>query len=116
MCNFLSGVVTLEREPRVLCGDLHHHERTVEIYHLIPETYREFEWTLDDEGRSLSVRAAPGENPAVLKAAILARFRTRAEMLDSAIRQIQDLGGNLDLRGTQITQLPHGLSAERVIR
>ena len=45
MCTFLSGVITLERHPRILCADLLHHERTVDAYGLKPETYREWEWT-----------------------------------------------------------------------
>jgi hypothetical protein len=51
VCNFLSGVVTTERHPKVLCGDLLRHEVTVQLYKLKPETYREWEWPLDDAGR-----------------------------------------------------------------
>jgi hypothetical protein len=89
--------VTIEKNPRVLCADLLHHERTVEKLKLKPETYREWEWTRDDDGTTLAVRAAPGENPSVLKSAILAKFASRLECLNECIRQIVCTGGVLYL-------------------
>jgi len=99
MCEFLSGVVTIERYPRVLCADLRHHERTVKAFGLKPETYREWEWTEDDDGASLTVRAALGENPSVLKSAILAKYPTREEALNACIAQVSEKGGSLDFSG-----------------
>jgi len=99
MCEFLSGVVTIERYPRVLCADLRHHEDTVAAFGLKPETYREWEWLEDDDGASLTVRAAPGENPNVLKSAILAKYPTREEALNACIAQVSEKGGSLDFSG-----------------
>jgi len=106
MCEFLSGVVTIERCPRVLCADLWHHERTVEAFGLKPETYREWEWLEDDDGTSLTVRAAPGENPNILKSAILAKYPTREEALNACIAQALEKRDWLDLSGCT---LPAGL-------
>ena len=61
LCNFLSGLITAERYPRLLCADLLHHEKSVQAFGLKPETYREWEWLEEDHGESLSVRAAPGD-------------------------------------------------------
>jgi len=106
MCEFLSGVVTMERYPRILCADLRHHERTVEAFGLKPETYREWEWIEDDDGASLMVRAIPDENPNVLKSAILAKYPTREKVLNACIAQALERGGSLDLSGRA---LPDGL-------
>ena len=104
MCNFLSGVVTRERHPEIRCGSLCHHERTVEYLGLIPEQYREWEWTKDDDGASLVVRAAPGENPAVLKSAILAKFPNRKACLAECLRQVLSLE-TADISGSPLTEL-----------
>ena len=105
MCNFLSGVITNEREPRVLCANLLHHEKTIEAFGLKPETYREWEWTHDDDGASLVVRAAPQENANVLKSAILAKYPHRAACLGECIRQLQ-LQKTVDASGcTGLTKL-----------
>ena len=107
MCNFLSFVVTLEKNPRILCADLRHHEKTVECLGLKPETYREAEWLAEDDGKSLTVRAAPGENPNILKSAVLALYPTRATCLDEFIMQIGKAKvSTLDLRGTAVKTLP----------
>jgi hypothetical protein len=107
MSNFLSGVVTLEKHPRVLCTNLLHHGGTVETLQLKPETYREWEWTRDDDGETLNVRAVNGENPNVLKSAILAKFPSRQECLMDCIRQIGRIkNSTLDLRGTAVKKLP----------
>ena len=103
MCNFLSGIVTIENYPRILCTNLLHHEITVNGSGLKPEQYREWEWTSDDEGRSLSVRAAPGENPNVLKSAILAKYPNRKACLKFCIDQILKLK-NINLDG--LTSVP----------
>jgi Leucine-rich repeat (LRR) protein len=106
MCNFLSGVVTIEPHPRVLCGHLLHHEKTVELYKLVPETYREFEWLAEDAGESLTVRAAPGENPNVLKSAILASFPNRQACFLDCIRQVVAANdGALYASGTPLQSL-----------
>ena len=102
MCNFLSGVITREKEPRILCGSLLHHERTVAAFLLKPEQYREWEWTNDDDGKSLVVRAAPGENPNVLKSAILAKFPTRRTCLAYCIQLLQTLE-NADVSESPVT-------------
>ena len=88
MCNFLSGIVTLEKYPRILCANLLHHEITVDAFKLKPEQYREWEWTSDDDGWSLRVRAAPGENANELKSAILAKYPNRSACLMVCIIQI----------------------------
>jgi hypothetical protein len=114
MCNFLSGVVTIEKYPRVLCANLLHHEKTIELLKLTPETYREWEWTADDEGESLKVRHIAGENPNVLKSAILAKFNSRNECLTDCIRQLV-LASNkshmLDISNTPVTAIPDAPNA-----
>jgi hypothetical protein len=88
MCNFLSGVVTIERYPKVLCADLLFHEKTISLLDLKAKTYREWEWTRDDDGKSLKVRVVNGENPNDLKSAILAKFPNRAKCLAYCIKQV----------------------------
>ena len=104
MCHFLSGCVTIERDPRLLCHNLVHHEITVDSCGLEPESYREWEWTKDDNGESLVVRVLPDENPNVLKSAILAKYPTRADCLDECLRQIAELTV-VDVSGTPITRI-----------
>jgi len=96
MCDFLSFVVTIEKNPRILCASLLHHEKTIEYLALKLETYREAEWTEDDDGRSLTVRAAPGENANVLKSAVLAAYPTRVKCLQECLRQFKESTGRLD--------------------
>jgi hypothetical protein len=96
MCNFLSFVVTIEANPRILCASLLHHKRTVEFLGLKPETYREAKWTSDDDGKSLAVRAAPGENANVLKSAVLALYPNRAACFAECLRQFKESTGMLD--------------------
>lgn len=43
MGNFLAGLVTIERDPRVLCANLIDHSSTIQRLRLKPETYREWE-------------------------------------------------------------------------
>ena len=119
MCNFLSGVVTAERHPRVLCVDLHHHDATVDYFRLEPETYREWEWTREDSGESLDVRAAPGENPSVLKSAILAKYPSRLDCLNECIQQIAEHGGSLYLSSIESADglvLPKTITGNLAIR
>ena len=107
MCNFLSGVITREKSPRIFCRDLLHHENTVAAVGLQPEEYREWEWTQEDSGATLTVRAAPGENPNVLRSAILARYPRRVDLLSECLRQVAEAGGWLDL--SSLTAIPEGL-------
>jgi len=107
MCNFLSFVVVTKKqiallsgdiafEGDILCASLLHHEKTVEYLGLQLETYREAEWTSDDDGASLSVRAAPGENANVLKSAILAKYPNRTACFAECLRQFKVSTGKLD--------------------
>jgi hypothetical protein len=92
MCNFLSGLVTLEKHPKVLCRDLVSHDETVRILGIKPETYREWEWTQEDAGESLTVRVMPGEDATVLASAILAQFPRRIDCLNDCIKQMVESG------------------------
>lgn len=95
MCNFLSGIITREHYPRMLCANLLNHDSTVSHYKFRPEQYREWEWTADDDGASLKVRTIFGEDANALKSAILALWPTRRLALVECIRQICEFGGGL---------------------
>ena len=96
MCNFLSGLVTLEKHPKVLCLDLKSHDETIRFLGIKPETYREWEWTREDTGDSLDVRCLPDEDRNTLKSAILAKFPRRIDCINECIRQMAASGRNLD--------------------
>jgi len=97
MCNFLSGVVTIGKHPKILCQDLLHHEKTIAALRLKTETYREWEWTRDDTGDSLDIRVLPGEDRSDFWSAIVAQFPTRKDCLIECIRQMVEGGRNCDL-------------------
>ena len=107
MCNFLSGLVTIEKHPKILCQDLLHHEKTVNALSLKPETYREWEWTSEDTGDSLDVRVLKGEDANEFKSAILAQFPTRKDAINECIRQMAEGGRNCDydISGCDLTGL-----------
>ncbi|BDU72340.1 hypothetical protein [Mesoterricola silvestris] len=96
MCQFLSGLVTIEKHPKVLCLDLTSHDATLAILKLKPETYREFEWTREDTGDSLDIRVMPGEDRNEFKSAILAKFPRRIDCINDCIRQMAESGRNLN--------------------
>jgi hypothetical protein len=105
MCQFLSGLVTISRHPKVLCLDLKSHDKSIAALGIKEETYREFEWTREDDGDSLDVRCLPDEDQNDFKAAILAKFPTRRDCLIECIRQMAASERNLDydLRGCDLT-------------
>jgi hypothetical protein len=96
MCQFLSALVTIAKHPKVLCLDLKSHDATIATLGIKEETYREFEWTRDDDGDSLDIRCLPQEDRNNFKAAILAQFPTRRDCLIECIRQIAASGRNLN--------------------
>jgi len=96
MCNFLSGVVTIGKHPKILCQDLMSHDKTITALRLKPETYREWEWTSEDTGDSLDVRVIKGEDANEFKSAILAQFHNRKEAVIECIRQMAKGGRNCD--------------------
>ena len=99
MCHFLSGLVTIEKHPKVICLDLKSHDATIAYLQLKAETYREWEWTREDRGESLDVRVLSNENASEFKSAILAQFPRRVDCLNECIRQIVESGRkDIDLR------------------
>jgi len=104
MCNFLSGVVTIGKHPKILCQNLLHHEITIAALGLKVETYREWEWTCEDSGESLDIRVLPGEDRADFWSAIVAQFPTRKAALIECLRQMAEGGRNCDydLRGCDL--------------
>ena len=107
MCQSLSALVTIAKHPKVLCLDLKSHDKTIAALGIKEETYREFEWTRDDNGESLDVRCLPQEDRNNFKAAILAQFPTRRDCLIECLRQMAESGRNLDydLRGCDLKGL-----------
>ena len=107
MCNFLSGLVTIEKHPKILCQDLVSHDKTITALSLKPETYREWEWTSEDTGDSLDVRVLKEEDANEFKSAILARFPTRKDAIIECIRQMVEGGRNCnyDLSGCDMKGL-----------
>ena len=107
MCNFLSFVVVtakqvtlssgdIAHEGDILCASLLHHEKTVEYLGLKPETYREAEWLEDDDGKTLTVRTAPGERESVFLSAVLAKYPNRKSCFAECLRQFKESTGKLD--------------------
>ena len=85
MCDFLSGLVNLDcdQELKIWARDLRSHSTTAEYFKLKPDTYREWEWTEDDDGGSLVVRTTEGDHDTNwYRACILAKYPNRAAMLD----------------------------------
>jgi len=80
MCEFLSFLTN--KEGRVWVGDLHSHSGVAAGYGLKPGTYREAEWTGEEE-KHLTVRTEDGERENEYRAAILALYPTRAALLKS---------------------------------
>ena len=103
MCKFLSGLVTIAKHPKVLCLDLKSHDATIAALGIKEETYREFEWTREDDGDSLGVRCLPDEDRNNFKAAILAQFPTRHDCINECIRQMAASGRNLDYDLSSLT-------------
>jgi len=106
MCNFLSGLVTIAKHPKIICLHLTSHDETVRLSKRKEETYREWEWTREDSGDSLDVRVMPGEDATEFKSAILALYPRRKDCLNECLRQMAndkrpldyDLSG-CDLKG-----------------
>lgn len=76
MCQFLSGVLT--NDDKLYFGRLDFHAGIAEGWGLKPGSYREFEWTEDDNGESLMVRIEPDDehNENWYRAVILAQYAT----------------------------------------
>ena len=81
MCEFVSFVFVPATEE-VFAGSLDSHSGIEAGWDLKPGSYRECEWTQDDDGKSLVVRTeADDPKPAYFKSLILAHFPTRKALL-----------------------------------
>ena len=96
MCEFLSGLVTIEKHPKILCLNLTSHDETIRLLKIQPETYREWEWTREDGGDSLDVRVLANEDRAEFWSAIVAQYPRRIDAINECIRQMAASGRNLD--------------------
>jgi len=82
MCHFLSFVLT--DDERILVGSLDSHSGVEQGWGLKPGKYRECEWTEDDDGDSLTIRVADGdESENHHRAIVLAKHKTRQSLLKS---------------------------------
>jgi hypothetical protein len=92
MCDFLSGLVNLDcdKKLKIWAHDPRSHSETAAYFQLKPDTYREWEWTEDDDGASLVVRTATGDHETNwYRACILAKYPNRAAMLDYCLQTIE---------------------------
>lgn len=83
MCQYLSFLTN--KEGKVWVGYLNSHSGVAAAYNLAPGTYREAEWTGEDE-HSLGVRVEDGENENEYRAAILAKYPWRVDLVKSIVR------------------------------
>jgi len=83
MCEYVSGYVDLEGNEFRVAPDMRSHAACEEYYGLIPDRWREWEWTGDDAGASLVVRVYEDDphDAGWLKACILAKWPTRADLI-----------------------------------
>ncbi len=97
MCDFASGLIDIKDTDAFYCVDLQSHSGTYNALKLAPGSYREFEWLRDDDGKSLSVRVAPGDKHDAnwYKACVLAKFPTRPDFIRWAIPRLQAINISL---------------------
>ena len=115
MCEFISVSVNPDCDKKLkiwAAGNFTSHSETAKIHRLKPDTYREVEWTKEDDGASLVVRTIPKEDhePNWYKACILAEFPTRTDLISWCLENNLTVGSHLDLGGTKITKLPDNLA------
>jgi hypothetical protein len=109
MCEFISGFINVKTEA-IACQHLTSHSGTQSaIKGFVIADHREFEWTGEGEN-SLVVRVHPEEDntdmplSSVLKASILARFKTRTDIIRHIM--IQWASTTLYCYGNQLKALP----------
>ena len=122
MCNVVSFHISNDGEA-LFAGDCCHHERGVRLHGLKTDEAREGEWTKDDDGASLVVRALPPEHRpkgqelydgAWYKACILSRWPTRTRFVEHLLTRLPGKVENLYLYGcTGLKALPEGLKVGR---
>ena len=104
MCDLLSGWINIKTEQPEI-ADLRSHSRTQGRLGWKGDEVllrREWEWTNDDDGKSLTVRTGPDDPKklgANLRAALLARWRTRQDAIQDCIEIMARNGGSLYLSG-----------------
>ena len=82
MCQFLSGVIAKDGQ-KLYFGRLNSHMGIEEGHSLKPDSYREFEWTKDDDGNSLVVRTSDMDkhDNDWYREKILSKYQTRKDLL-----------------------------------
>ena len=83
MCDFLSGGIGIVKgvnEGMLYFKNLQSHSGIEGYNNIKPNTYREFEWTGEDED-TLSIRVMYDEDEVYFKALILGIYPTRSEMI-----------------------------------
>ena len=80
MCNEISVNIS-KGDGTIYVYDLLHHERIGTVFGLKPDTYREAEWTEDDNGKSLKVRVVDDEKENHFRGIVLSLFPTRKKFL-----------------------------------
>ena len=83
MCHFLSGVIDKATGQKLYFGQLNSHSGIEAGHSLKPDSYREFEWTEDDDGDSLVVRVSDMDihDENWYKDKILSKYPTRKDLL-----------------------------------
>jgi len=81
MCHFVSFVIH-RTDFEIFAGELNSHAGIEEGWGLKSDSYREAEWTQDDSGESLRVRVTKEEDESSFRAAMLARFPKRSDLLE----------------------------------
>ena len=82
MCQFLSGAIA-KGGQKLYFGLLNSHNGIEDGHNLKPDSYREFEWTKDDDGESLEVRTSNMDkhDSEWYKEKILSKYQTRQDLL-----------------------------------
>jgi hypothetical protein len=84
MCHLLSGAIDKATGTKYYFGKLDSHSGIESGHSLKPDSYREFEWTKDDNGESLEVRTGPMDkhDSEWYKEKILSRFPSRQDIFN----------------------------------
>lgn len=104
MCDFLSVLVNkdCDSDMKIYVGDLRSHSYTAELHRLKPGTYREVEWTNDGEN-TLRVRIELDDHPENwYRACILAKWPSRAHLIEYCLKNLPENIGTLDLSGCSL--------------
>ena len=112
MCELLSGWINVKTEE-VAIVDLRSHSETAKLLKWDAATiaaHREWEWLRDDDGASLAVRHQPDDppdRPKMLRACILALWKTRTEAIYGCIELAAKAGATrIDVSNAGLTSLP----------